>query len=83
MAIGRERRLDPRKPGGFHAWTIEEVEQFEAKHPIGSKARLAFALLLYTTQRRSDIVRFGQQHVRDGWLHFTQRKTRSRSRSQW
>jgi len=49
----------------------EEVLQFEAKHPIGSKARRAFALLLYTGQRRSDIVRLGQQHVKDGWLRFT------------
>ena len=62
------------KPGGFHSWTVEEVEQFEARHPIGTKARLAMALLLYTGQRRSDVVLFGRQHVRDGWLRFTQRK---------
>jgi len=36
------------EPGGFHSWTPEEVEQFEARHPIGTKARLAMALLLYT-----------------------------------
>ncbi len=66
------------KEGGFHAWSIEEVLQFEEKHPIGSKARLAFALLLYTGQRRSDIVRLGQQHVKDGWLRFTQEKNRAR-----
>src|SRR5215471_12981618 len=41
---------------GFHSWTSDEVRQFEATHPIGSKARLAFALLFYTAQRRSDIV---------------------------
>lgn len=62
------------RPGGFHSWTVEEVEQFEAWHPIGTKARLAMALLLYTGQRRSDVVLFGRQHVRDGWLRFTQRK---------
>jgi hypothetical protein len=54
------------KPGGFHSWTREEVEQFEARHLIGTKARLAMALLLYTGQRRSDVVLFGRQHVRDG-----------------
>jgi integrase len=63
---------------GFHSWTIEEVEQFEAAHPVGSKARLALALLLYTGQRRADIVTFGRQHVRDGWLSFTQVKNRRR-----
>ncbi len=66
------------KPGGFHSWTREEVEQFEAHHPIGSKARLAMSLLLYTGQRRSDVVLFGRQHVRDGWLRFTQQKGRNR-----
>ena len=33
---------------GFHTWTADEVSQFEARHPIGSKARLALALLLLT-----------------------------------
>lgn len=47
---------------GFHTWTVDEVQQFEERHPVGTKARLAFALLLYTGQRRSDIIRFGKQH---------------------
>jgi len=65
-----------KKNGGFHSWTIEEVRQFEARHPIGSKARLAMALLFYTGQRRSDIVTFGRQMLRsDGKLHYIQRKT--------
>ncbi len=64
---------------GFHTWTQDEVEQFEARHPIGSKARLALALLLHTGQRRSDIVVLGRQHVRDGdKLVFTQRKNAKR-----
>ncbi|MCX5571444.1 tyrosine-type recombinase/integrase [Kaistia nematophila] len=64
---------------GFHSWTLDEVEQFERTHPLGSRARLAFALLLYTGQRRSDMVTFGRQHVRDGWLFFTQFKGRKRN----
>lgn len=63
---------------GFHAWSLDEIEQFERRHPIGTKARLALALMLYTGQRRSDIVTFGRQHVRDGWLRFTQFKNRNR-----
>lgn len=63
---------------GFHSWSHEEVEQFEEKYPIGTKARLALALLLYTSQRRSDVVLFGKQHVRNGWLRFTQQKNRKR-----
>lgn len=61
-------------PDGFHTWSIEEVRQYEARHPLGSKARLALALLLFTGVRRSDVVRLGRQMVRDGWLHFTEIK---------
>jgi integrase len=60
---------------GFHTWTEEEIAAFEARHPIGSKARLALALLLYTAQRRSDVVRMGRQHIRDGIVHVRQQKT--------
>jgi hypothetical protein len=34
---------------GFHAWTPDEVKQFEAPHPIGTKPRLALALMLFAT----------------------------------
>jgi integrase len=60
---------------GHHTWSEDEIAAFEAHHPIGSKARLALALGLYTLQRRSDVVRMGRQHVRDGWLHVKQQKT--------
>jgi integrase len=63
---------------GFHTWSQEEVQQFEGRHPVGSKARLALALLLFTGQRRSDIIRFGKQHVKGGKLRFTQHKGRNR-----
>ena len=63
---------------GFHSWTIEEVRQYEARHPIGTRARLALALLLYTTQRRSDVVRLGHKMAHNGWLKFTQVKNARR-----
>lgn len=62
---------------GFHTWTGPEVEAFKARHPIGTKAHLAFALLLYTGVRRSDVVTLGRQMVRNGWLHFTEAKGRA------
>ena len=49
---------------GYHSWTLEEVEQFEACHPIGTTPRLAIALLAYTGVRRSDVVLLGKQHAR-------------------
>ena len=63
---------------GFHSWTIEEVHQYEACHPIGTRARLALALLLYTSQRRSDVVRLGHKMAHNGWLKFTQAKNAER-----
>lgn len=63
---------------GHHTWTLDEVVKFESRHPIGSTARLALALLMFTGQRKSDVVAFGRQHTKDGWLHFTQFKNRNR-----
>jgi integrase len=67
---------------GFPAWTPEQVRQFEEHYPVGTKARLALALLLFTGQRRGDVIRFGRQHVRKGKLVFTQRKGRHRKPKQ-
>ena len=63
---------------GFHTWTVDEVKQFEARHPVGCKARFALALLLFTGVRRGDLVTLGRQHVKDGWLRFVPGKTRYR-----
>ena len=52
--------LKSNNPTGYHTWTVDEVQQFEERHPVGTKPRLAFALLLYTGQRRSDVIRFGK-----------------------
>jgi integrase len=63
------------KTTGYKTWSEEHIRRFEAKHPIGTKARLAFALLLYTGQRRSDMVSIGRQHVYNGVLTIDQGKT--------
>src|SRR5262244_3800626 len=63
------------KGDGFHTWTEDEIAQFEAHHPIGTKPRLALALLLYTAQRRSDVIRMGRQHIRNGEFTVKQQKT--------
>ncbi len=66
---------------GFYTWTLEDVERFEARHPVGSKARLALALLLYLGIRRGDVVTIGPSQVKDGWLHIVPRKTRYKRKS--
>ncbi|MBV8971441.1 MAG: tyrosine-type recombinase/integrase [Sphingomonadaceae bacterium] len=63
------------KSKGHHPWTDAEVRQFENRHPLGTRPRLALALLLQTCQRRSDVVRMGRQHTRDGRIAVTQVKT--------
>lgn len=63
------------KSDGFHSWTEEEIATFEARHEVGTKPRLALALLINTGQRRSDVVRMGKQSVRDGAIVVRQQKT--------
>ena len=60
---------------GFHAWSEDEIAKFEARHPVGTKARLALGLLLYTAQRRSDVVAMGWQHVVGDAIKVKQGKT--------
>jgi integrase len=64
----------PTSPG-HHTWNETEIAQYEAAHPVGSKARLAFALGLFTAQRRGDVIRIGRQHIRNGVLTVRQQKT--------
>lgn len=59
---------------GFHIWTIDEVAQFIEHHGLGSKATLALALLLFTGQRRGDVIKMGPQHVKDGSLRLRRGK---------
>jgi integrase len=67
--------LPNQKTDGYHSWTDAEIEQFEAHHGPGTRARLALALLLYTGQRRGDVIQMGRQHIRDGFVHVRQQKT--------
>lgn len=62
---------------GFHTWTEEEAKAFEARWPIGTRERLAFDLLVYTGVRRSDVVRLGRQHTRQGEITITTEKSRN------
>jgi integrase len=71
LGVSREKV----KTTGYRTWSEAEIERFEAKHPIGTKARLAFALLLYTGQRRGDVVKLGRQHIHGDVLTIDQGKT--------
>ena len=60
---------------GFHTWTEAEILQLEDFHAVGTRARLALALLLYTGQRRSDVIRMGRQNIRQNRISVRQQKT--------
>lgn len=60
---------------GYHPWTEEEVVAFEKRWPIGTRERLALAILLYTGFRRGDASRLGRQHVKDGVISIKTEKT--------
>ena len=66
------------KSTGFHAWSGDEIERNRSHWPTGSRQRLAFALLRYTGQRRSDVVRMGPEAVAGSFIEVTQQKTGAR-----
>jgi integrase len=63
---------------GFHTWSLADVRQFEARHPIGTKARLALALMLFLGVRRGDVVTLGRQMMRGDSIRIIPSKTRYR-----
>jgi integrase len=64
------------KSNGHHPWKLEECSKFEDHHAIGTRARLAYELLLQVGQSRCDVVRMGRQHVREGVLSLQRQKTK-------
>jgi integrase len=66
-------------PGGHHSVTDEEIAQYRERHAVGTKARMAFELALWTGLRREDLTRVGPGHVRDGWLMLTLAKNEGRN----
>ena len=73
--------LKSNNPDGHHTWTVEEIQQYRERHPIGTKARLALDVFLYTGVRISDVIKLGRHLERNGpagdvrrWLAFTETK---------
>jgi integrase len=60
---------------GFHTWTEDEIARYQERHPIGTKARLALDLMLWTGQRGGDARVMGPPHIRGKRLVVTQEKT--------
>jgi integrase len=62
--------------GTHHTWTDAEIAQFERRWPLGTRERLAFALLLYTGQRGGDVVRMVRSDIVGGRIRVSQDKAR-------
>ena len=69
-------KLTPVKSKAPHTWEPEECAHFEAHYALGTRERLAYELLLQVGHSRSDIVRMGRQHVRNGVLSLERQKTK-------
>jgi enterobacteria phage integrase len=65
------------KIGEIRSLTDDEIRQYENHWPIGTKQRTAFALMLYTGQRRSDVHRMIWQDIshKTGRIKVIQQKT--------
>jgi integrase len=62
----------------FHTWTEDEIARYEEYWPTGSRERTAFALHLYTGQRRADVARMAWTDVAGNAINVVQAKTGAR-----
>ena len=63
------------KSKGHYAWTEKDIEVFQKVYASGTRERLAFTLMLYTTCRISDAVKMGKQHIKKGRIQFNPQKS--------
>jgi integrase len=61
--------------GGLHPWSEAEIAAYRSKHPLGTKARLALEIMLWTGLRLGDAAKFGRGHIKGGIVRYVQAKT--------
>lgn len=61
--------------GEFHTWTDEEIAAYERHWAVGTRERTAFALLLFTGQRASDVKSMCWLDVENAAIRVVQGKT--------
>jgi len=59
---------------GYYPWTEDDIAKYKKRHPLGTKARLALEIILWTGQRRGDASKFGRKHIVRGKINFTASK---------
>ena len=82
FAVKQKRRkdnpmlgLEAFKVGEHHTWTDAELKRFEDKWRLGTRQRLAYALLLYTGQRVGDVAKMNRADISEGMIYVVQQKT--------
>jgi integrase len=82
LAVKQKRRpdnpmlgIEAFKTGSHHTWNDAELKQYENKWRLGTRQRLAYALLLYTGQRVGDVARMSRADVSEGLIYVEQEKT--------
>lgn len=82
FAVKKKRRrdnpmlgIDPFEVGEHHTWTDAEMRQFEKHWRLGTRERLAYALLFYTGQRVGDVAKMRRSEISDGYIRIEQEKT--------
>jgi len=68
------------KLGEHRSWTDDELAKFEKKWKVGTRPRLAYALALYTGQRKGDLLTMTWGHIEDEFIRVAQEKTGARLR---
>jgi integrase len=82
FAVKRKRRkdnpmlgIDPFAVGEHHTWTDTELRQYEKHWRLGTRERLAYALLFHTGQRVGDVAKMRRSEISDGYIRIEQEKT--------
>lgn len=73
--VSTASELPTAQSDGFHSWTEEEIAIYQNCYTLGTKARLALEILLWTGLRRGDAIRLGPQHLRDWRIRMQAGKT--------
>jgi integrase len=68
--------LEKYRLGTHHTWTDAELAQYERHWKLGTRERLAYALLLYTGQRGGDVVKMTRNDIVNGCIRVSQDKAR-------
>ncbi len=63
------------KGGTHHTWTADELAAYEARWPLGTRERLAYAAYRYTGQRGGDVTKLSRRDALAGSFTIVQQKT--------